>query len=48
MVDIVKQDEKVSLEYMKIFEWEEMLIEQGRDLERENTRKAKQRTNITK
>lgn len=43
MVDIVKQDEEVSLEYMKIFEREEMLIEKGRMLERENTRKAEMR-----
>ena len=48
MVDIVKQDEEVSLEYMKIFEREEMLINQGinqgRKLEQENTKKAEQRT----
>ena len=44
LVDIVKQDEEVSLEYMKIFEREAMLIDQGRDMERENTRKAQQRT----
>ena len=43
MVDIVKQDEEVSLEYMKIFEREEMLINQGRKLEQENTKKAEQR-----
>ena len=47
MVDIVKQDEEVSLEYMKIFEREAMLIDQGRDLERENTRKAEQKTRAT-
>ncbi|MGN0250862.1 MAG: hypothetical protein ACI4EH_05820 [Oliverpabstia sp.] len=29
MVNLVKQDEEVSLEYMKIFEREEMLIQQG-------------------
>ena len=43
MVDIVKQDKEVSLAYMKIFEREAMLIDQGRDLERENTRKAELR-----
>ena len=43
MVDIVKQDEEVSLEYMKIFEREEMLIDKGRRLEQENTRKAELR-----
>ena len=43
MVDIVKQDEEVSLEYMKIFEREEMLINQGRKLEQENTKKAELR-----
>ena len=47
MVDIVKQDEEVSLEYMKIFEREEMLINQGRKLEQENTKKAEQRTKAT-
>ena len=30
MVNIVKQDEEVSLEYMKIYEKEQWLIEQGR------------------
>ena len=48
MVNIVKQDEEVSLEYMKIFEREEMLINQGinqgRKLEQENTKNAEQRT----
>ena len=43
LVDIVKRDEEVSLEYMKIFEREAMLIDQGRDLERENTKKAEQK-----
>ena len=35
MVDRVKEDEEVSLEYMKIFEREEMLIMQGRKMEQE-------------
>ena len=47
MVDIVKQDKEVSLAYMKIFEREAMLIDQGKELgqalERENTRKAELR-----
>jgi hypothetical protein len=30
MVDTVKRDSEVSVEYMKIFEREEMLVEQGR------------------
>ena len=29
MVKLIKQDEEVSLQYMKIFEREEMLIQQG-------------------
>ena len=29
MVEVVKTDEEVSLEYMKIFEREEMLVEEG-------------------
>lgn len=49
MVEVVKTDEEVSLEYMKIFEREEMLleegieqgIEQGRAEERANTQKRK-------
>ena len=35
MVERVKEDEEVSLEYMKIFEREEMLIMQGRKMEQE-------------
>lgn len=42
MVTKVKQDREVSLEFMKIFEREEMLIEQGRKEERINTEKALQ------
>ena len=49
MVEVLKTDEEVSLEYMKIFEREEMLleegieqgIEQGRAEERANTQKRK-------
>jgi len=43
MVKLVKQDEEVSLEYMKIFEREEMLVNQGRNLERENTERERKR-----
>ena len=50
MVDIVKQDKEVSLAYMKIFEREAMLIDQGKELgqalERENTRKAELRAEV--
>ena len=52
MVEVVKQDEEVSLEYMKIYEREEMLIEQGKEIgqkmERENTRKALLQANMAK
>lgn len=51
MVQIVKQDGEVSLEYMKIFEREEMLvrqgvqqgIQQGVKLEKINTERERQR-----
>ncbi len=43
MVKTVKQDEEVSLEYMKIFEREEMLIRQGRREEQANTERERQR-----
>ena len=51
MVNLVKQDEEVSLEYMKIFEREEMLvqqgiqqgIQQGRKEEQVNTKREYQR-----
>lgn len=47
MVQQVKQDKGVSPEYMKIFEREEMLIEQGieqgRQLERENVERERTR-----
>ena len=43
MVNIVKQDKEVSLEYMKVFEREEMLIQQGRQEERVNTERERQR-----
>ena len=47
MVERVKKDEEVSLEYMKIFEREEMIreegIEQGRREERSRTEQAEAR-----
>ena len=43
MVNLVKQDEEVSLKYMKIFEREEMLMEQGRKEEQANTELERQR-----
>lgn len=43
MVKIVKEDKEVSLEYMKIFEREQMLIEQGRRMERENAERESAR-----
>ena len=46
MVRKVKEDGEVSLEYMKIFEREEMLIKQGisqgQEMERENTERERQ------
>ena len=42
MVCTVKADREVSLEYMKIFEREKMLVEHGQDLEREKTKLARQ------
>ena len=47
MVRTVKKDGEVSSEYMKIFEREEMLIrqgiQQGQELERQNTEREKKR-----
>lgn len=48
MVNIVKQDKEVSLEYMKVFEREEMLIQQGRQEERVNTERERQRADQEK
>lgn len=39
MVDIVKKDEEVSKEYMKVYEKEQMLLRQGREEGREEERK---------
>ena len=41
MVETVKEDQEASLEYMKIFEREQMLLEQGREEERKNTEKER-------
>lgn len=43
MVKTVKYDREVSIEFMKIQEREEMLIEQGRAEERANTERERQR-----
>jgi len=47
MVERVKDDGKASVEYMKIFERERMLreegVEQGREEERQNTERERQR-----
>ena len=43
MVQRVKADGEVSLEYMKIFEREEMLVRKGQELERQNTEREKMR-----
>lgn len=43
MVETVKHDREVSLEYMKIAEREEMLIRQGMKEERVNTERERQR-----
>ena len=43
MVEQVKDDRKASVEYMKIFEKEQMLKEEGREEERQNTERERQR-----
>lgn len=43
MVDAVKHDKEVSLNYMKTVEWEEMLIKQGRMEEQANTERERLR-----
>lgn len=43
MVETVKRDEEVSYKYMKVFEREQMLREEGREEERENTLREKKR-----
>lgn len=43
MVETIKMDEEVSHKYMKVLEREEMLIEKGQKMERENTERERQR-----
>lgn len=43
MIEIVKRDEEVELEFMKIFEREEMLIRQGQKMEQEKVREAEKK-----
>lgn len=43
MVEIVKQDEEVSLSYMKIFEREEIIFNQGIEHEKANTERERRR-----
>ena len=43
LVEVVKRDKGVSLEYMKIFEKEQMLREEGREEERKNTERERAR-----
>lgn len=43
MIDVVKHDKEVSLNYMKAFERDQMLIKQGRELERINTERERLR-----
>ena len=50
MVNQVKHDKEVSLNYMKTFEWEEMLIKQGQEqgqlLEQANTERERARADF--
>ena len=43
MVKVVKRDSEVSKEYMKIFERERMIREEGREEERANTERERRR-----
>ena len=43
MVNAVKHDREVSLSYMKMIEWEKMLIRQGREEEQANTERERLR-----
>ena len=43
MVNAVKHDKEVSLSYMKMIEWEKMLIRQGREEEQANTERERLR-----
>lgn len=46
MVELVREDEEVSLGYMKVLEREEMLIRQGRKEEQANTERERQRADM--
>ena len=46
MVEVVKHDREVSLEYMKVAEREEMLIRKGIKQERVNTERERQRADV--
>ena len=46
MVDVVKRDEEVSLQYMKSFEHDQMMYEEGRLAEIENTEREKKRADM--
>ena len=48
MVNQVKHDREVSLNYMKVAEWEEMLIKQGRNEEKANTDRERLRADAEK
>lgn len=43
MVEVVKRDKGVSLEFMKVFEREQMLRDEGREEERQNTERERQK-----
>ena len=46
MVNAVKHDREVSLNYMKMIEWEKMLIRQGRKEEQANTERERLRADL--
>ena len=46
MVDTVKQDGEVSISYMKWFEHDQMLLEEGRAEERKNTEKERENAKL--
>ena len=46
MVNAVKHDKEVSLSYMKMIEWEKMLIRQGRKEEQANTERERLRADL--
>lgn len=46
MVDVVKRDGEVSLRYMKSFEHDQMMYEEGRLAEMKNTEREKKRADM--